>query len=134
MVAADRPVRKRTPGSDIPPLSHRKGATALPERVDCAAMLPHVDRSFERVEGKRDRVHVVKPKVVVVLGIMGCLPVAGTGVAWNTLQHLIALRRLGYDVYYVEATAVWPFNATADDCTFPVAYISNLLNRCGFEG
>lgn len=133
MVAADRPVRKRTPGSDIPPLSHRKGATALPERVDCAAMLPHVDRSFERVEGKRDRVHVVKPKVVVVLGIMGCLPVAGTGVAWNTLQHLIALRRLGYDVYYVEATAVWPFNATTDDCTFPVTYISNLLNRFGFE-
>jgi hypothetical protein len=133
MVAADRPVRKRIPGSDIPPLSHRKGATALPERVDRAAMLPHVDRSFKRVEGKRDRVHAVKPKVVVVLGIMGCLPVAGTGVAWNTLQHLIALRRLGYDVYYVEATAVWPFNATTDDCTFPVAYISNLLNRFGFE-
>jgi hypothetical protein len=133
MVAADRPVRKRIPGSDIPPLSHRKGATALHERVDRAAMLPHVDRSFKRVEGKRDRVHAVKPKVVVVLGIMGCLPVAGTGVAWNTLQHLIALRRLGYDVYYVEATAVWPFNATTDDCTFPVAYISNLLNRFGFE-
>ena len=109
MVAADRPVRKRTPGSDIPPLSHRRGATALPEAVDRAAMLPHVDRSFERVERKRDRVHAVKPKVVVVLGIMGCLPVAGTGVAWNTLQHLIALRRLGYDVYYVEATARMAF-------------------------
>jgi hypothetical protein len=134
MVAADRPVRKRTPGIDIPPLSHRRGATALPEAVDRAAMLPPVNRSFERVESKRDRVHAVKPKVVVVLGIMGCLPVAGTGVAWNTLQHLIALRRLGYDVYYVEATAVWPFNATTDDCTFPVTYISNLLNRFGFEG
>jgi hypothetical protein len=133
MVAADRPVRKRTPGSDLPPLSHRRGATALPEAVDRAAMLPPIDRSFERVERKRDRVHAVKPKVVVVLGIMGCLPVAGTGVAWNTLQHLIALRRLGYDVYYVEATAVWPFNTTTDDCTFPVTYISNLLNRFGFE-
>jgi hypothetical protein len=133
MVAADRPVRKRTPGSDLPPLSHRRGATALSEAVDRAAMLPPIDRSFERVERKRDRVHAVKPKVVVVLGIMGCLPVAGTGVAWNTLQHLIALRRLGYDVYYVEATAVWPFNATTDDCTFPVTYISNLLNRFGFE-
>jgi hypothetical protein len=133
MVAADRPVRKRTPGSDLPPLSHRRGATALSEAVDRAAMLPPIDRSFERVERKKDRVHAVKPKVVVVLGIMGCLPVAGTGVAWNTLQHLIALRRLGYDVYYVEATAVWPFNATTDDCTFPVTYISNLLNRFGFE-
>jgi hypothetical protein len=134
MVAADRPVRKRTPGTEIPPLSHRRGATILPEHLDRTAMLPHVNRSFESIERRRDRVHAVKPKVVVVLGIMGCLPVAGTGVAWNTLQHLIALRRLGYDVYYVEATAVWPFNATSDDCTFPVTYISNLLNRFGFDG
>ena len=52
------------------------------------------------------------------------MPVAGTGVAWNTIQHLVGLRRLGYDVYYVEATGVWPFNATTDDCTFPVTYIS----------
>jgi hypothetical protein len=89
---------------------------------------------FERVEKNRKRVHATKSKVVVVLGIMGCLPVAGTGVAWNTLQHLIGLRRLGYDVYYVEATGVWPFNSTSDDCTFPVSYIGTLLNRFGFEG
>jgi hypothetical protein len=76
---------------------------------------------------------VGKPKVVVVLGIMGCLPVAGTGMAWNTVQHLIGLRRLGYDVYYVEATGVWPFNATTDDCSFPVAYISTILDRFGFQ-
>jgi hypothetical protein len=77
--------------------------------------------------------YVAKPKVIVVLGIMGCLPVAGTGMAWNTIQHLIGLRRLGYDVYYVEATGVWPFNATTDDCTFPVTYISTLLGRFGFQ-
>lgn len=76
---------------------------------------------------------VTKSKVLVVLGIMGCLPVAGTGVAWNTIQHLIGLRRLGYDVYYVEATAIWPYNATADDCSFPVNYISTLLSRFGFQ-
>jgi len=76
---------------------------------------------------------VVHPKVIVVLGIMGCLPVAGTGVAWNTIQHLVGLRRLGYDVYYVEATGVWPFNAVTDDCTFPVTYISTLLSRFGFQ-
>jgi hypothetical protein len=76
---------------------------------------------------------VAKSKVIVVLGIMGCLPVAGTGVAWNTIQHLIGLRRLGYEVYYVEATAIWPYNATADDCSFPVNYISTLLSRFGFQ-
>jgi hypothetical protein len=31
MVAADRAVRKRTPHTDITPLSHRRGASALPE-------------------------------------------------------------------------------------------------------
>jgi hypothetical protein len=101
---------------------------------ESAGRLPQHSRFFKSIERKRNRVHVAKSKVVVVLGIMGCLPVAGTGVAWNTIQHLIALRRLGYDVYYVEATAVWPFNATADDCTFPVTYIGTLLNRFGFEG
>jgi len=95
--------------------------------------LPPSRERFERVEKNRKRVNTGKPKVVVVLGIMGCLPVAGTGVAWNTVQHLIALRRLGYDVYYVEATGVWPFNATSDDCTYPVSYIGTLLNRFGFQ-
>ncbi len=76
---------------------------------------------------------VGKPKVIVVLGIMGCIPVAGTGVAWNTIQHLVGLRRLGYDVYYVEATGVWPFNTIEDDCTFPVSYISTVLSRFGFQ-
>jgi hypothetical protein len=77
--------------------------------------------------------HVARPKVIVVLGIMGTMPVAGTGVAWNTIQHLVGLRRLGYEVYYVEATGVWPFNASTDDCTFPVNYISGLLSRFGFQ-
>ena len=134
MIAVDRPARKHTPCTENPPLSHRRDATALPEGVDRAAQFPQVNRSRQRVARRSDREHAVKPKILVVLGIMGCLPVGGTGVAWNTLQHLIALRRLGYDVYYVEATAVWPFNATTDDCTFPVTYISNLLNRFGFDG
>ncbi len=77
---------------------------------------------------------VTNSKVIVVLGIMGCLPVAGTGVAWNTIQHLVGLRRLGYEVYYVEATGIWPYNATTDDCSFPVTYISTLLSRFGFQG
>ncbi|HET9882016.1 MAG TPA: hypothetical protein VFS81_09685, partial [Candidatus Binatia bacterium] len=64
MVAADRPVRKRTSDTEISPLSHRRGATVLPERVDRGAMLPHVNPSLESIE-RRDRVHAVKPKVVV---------------------------------------------------------------------
>jgi hypothetical protein len=75
---------------------------------------------------------IIKPKMIVVLGIMGSVPVAG--VAWQTLHYLIGLRRLGYDAYYVEATGIWPYNAVADDCTFPVHYIRDLMDRFGFEG
>lgn len=105
---------------------------AIDRSSEIAGVPPPTGR-FQNVERKRKRLHAAESKVLVVLGIMGCLPVAGTGIAWNTLQHLIALRRLGYDVYYVEATGVWPFNATSDDCTFPVSYISTLLNRFGFQ-
>jgi hypothetical protein len=74
--------------------------------------------------------HVMKPKVIVVLGIMGAIPVAG--VAWQTIHYLIGLRRLGYDVYYIEATGVWPYNTETDDCTFPVNYIHTLMSRFDF--
>src|ERR671924_1642654 len=80
---------------------------------------------------ERHIMQVSKPKVVIVLGIMGAIPVAG--VAWQTIQYLVGLRRLGYDVYYVEATGVWPYNAATDDCSFPVTYISTLLSRFGFQ-
>jgi hypothetical protein len=38
--------------------------------------------------------------VIVVLGLMTRVPVGG--VIWQTLQYLIGLQRLGFDVYYVE--------------------------------
>jgi len=74
---------------------------------------------------------IAKPKVIVVLGIMGAIPVAG--VAWQTIHYLVGLRRLGYDVYYVETTGVWPYNAINDDCTFPVTFLDRLLSRFHFR-
>jgi hypothetical protein len=74
--------------------------------------------------------HVVKPKVIVVLGIMGAIPVAG--VAWQTIHYLVGLRRLGYDVYYIEATGVWPYSAETDDCNFPVTYLREMMSRFDF--
>lgn len=38
---------------------------------------------------------------IVVLGSMTKMPVAG--VVWQTMQYVVGFRRLGYDVYYVEA-------------------------------
>ena len=43
---------------------------------------------------------VLGQPIVVVLGLMTRVPVGG--VIWQTLQYLIGLQRLGFDVYYVE--------------------------------
>jgi hypothetical protein len=44
--------------------------------------------------------NVPRQPIVVVLGLMTRVPVGG--VIWQTLQYLIGLQRLGFDVYYVE--------------------------------
>jgi hypothetical protein len=70
---------------------------------------------------------------VVVLGIMARSPFAG--VAWQVLHYLEGLRRLGYDVYYVEDTGDWPYDAeretVTDDPTFTVGYLARQMARCG---
>ncbi|MBI4640110.1 MAG: hypothetical protein HY731_05415 [Candidatus Tectomicrobia bacterium] len=76
--------------------------------------------------------YIQKPKVIVILGIMGAIPVAG--VAWQVLHYLLGFRRLGYDVHYVEATGIWPYGASSDDCTFPVEYIGKTMKAFGLDG
>ncbi len=46
---------------------------------------------------------------VIVFGIMFWYPLAG--VTYQFLHYLIGLRRLGYDVYYVEDSGRWVYNA-----------------------
>jgi GT2 family glycosyltransferase len=45
-------------------------------------------------------------KKIVLLGMMTRIPVAG--VIWQTIHYLVGFRRLGYDIYYVEAHARTP--------------------------
>ena len=72
-------------------------------------------------------------KKIVLLGMMGKMPVAG--VVWQTLHYLIGFRRLGFDVYYVEAHAVAPtmFLVTedgADDGSARVAaFLAEVFGR-----
>lgn len=66
---------------------------------------------------------------------MGRTPVAG--VAWQVLHYLEGFKRLGYDVYYIEDTGVWPYdaekNTVTDDCSYPVKYIGRLMDWCGLS-
>lgn len=72
---------------------------------------------------------------VMVLGILGQMPFAG--VAWQVLHYLEGFRRLGCDVYYVEDTGAWPYdaerNTITDDCRYTVDYIARLMGRGGLD-
>ncbi|MFO0810210.1 MAG: glycosyltransferase [Gemmataceae bacterium] len=77
---------------------------------------------------------ILHPPKVVVLGMMTKIPVAGA--VWGTLQYLIGLRRLGYDVYYVEAHARTPsmlmVNDDDDSSALAAEFIGRHLRRFDF--
>ena len=47
-------------------------------------------------------------KRVVVLGLMGQYPLGG--MAWQVLHHVIGVKRLGYDVAYIENSGAPPYS------------------------
>jgi glycosyltransferase involved in cell wall biosynthesis len=76
------------------------------------------------------------PRKVVVLGMMAKIPVPG--VVWQTLHYLVGLRRLGFDVYYVEAHARTPtmlMEREGDDASARAAQLlDRVLRPQGFAG
>jgi GT2 family glycosyltransferase len=74
-----------------------------------------------------------RPKIVL-LGMVTKMPVAG--VTWLVAQYAIGFRRLGFDVYYVEAHARTPsmFMTHADDdaTSKAVEFLASELGRFGF--
>lgn len=71
---------------------------------------------------------------VVVLGMMTKIPVAG--VVWQVVHYLDGLRRLGYDVWYVEAHARTPSmfmeRETDDGSARAAEFLARTLARFGF--
>jgi glycosyltransferase involved in cell wall biosynthesis len=67
--------------------------------------------------------------------MMTTMPVAG--IVWLTIPYLVGLRRLGYDVYYVEAHARTPsmlMSAPEDDgAALAAGFIDRVMRRFGFE-
>ena len=73
---------------------------------------------------------------VVVFGILFWYPLAG--VTYQFLHYLVGLRRLGYDVYYVEDSARWVYNPELNDFSPDpapnVAAMAPALEAHGFAG
>ncbi len=71
---------------------------------------------------------------VVVAGILFFNPVAG--VVYQALHYLLGLRKLGFDVYYVEDTNWWSLDPAAGDFspdpTNSIEVVRPLLDKHGF--
>jgi hypothetical protein len=77
----------------------------------------------------------MKPLRLVVVGTLASSPYAG--MAWMHMQIAAGLRRLGHEVYYIEATSVWPYDPIrqmkVDDSDFAVPYLARVAEGFGFE-
>ncbi|HYE61497.1 MAG TPA: hypothetical protein VD997_05845 [Phycisphaerales bacterium] len=73
---------------------------------------------------------------IVVLGIMFFYPLAG--VTYQFLHYLLGLRRLGYDVYYLEDTLADVYDPTVGDYTPDpsrnIAAVQRVFERFGLDG
>jgi len=73
---------------------------------------------------------------IIVFGILFFYPLAG--VTYQFLHYLIALRRLGYDPYYIEDSARWVYdprlNDMSHDASGNIAAVSPVLEAHGFTG
>ncbi len=71
---------------------------------------------------------------IVILHLAMRFPFAG--VIWQLLHHLIPLRRLGYDVYYIEDHGAWVYDplkqTPVPDPAPNVHFVSEVLARFGF--
>ena len=76
-----------------------------------------------------------KPKVIV-FGILFFYPLAG--VTYQFLHYLLGLRRLGYDVYYIEDSARYVYDLKLEDFVpdpLPnIRAVAPILDQFGFEG
>jgi hypothetical protein len=68
---------------------------------------------------------------IIVTGLVGLHPVGG--VAWDYLQYVVGLARLGHDVYYHEDTWSWPYHPvekrSTNDGSYSAAYIGEFFSR-----
>ncbi len=68
---------------------------------------------------------------IIVTGLVGVYPIGG--VAWDYLQYVIGLSKLGYDVYYHEDTNIWPYHPVekqnTSDATYSVQFIDKFFKK-----
>ena len=73
---------------------------------------------------------------IVLLHFAGQMPLAG--IAWQAVHYLVALRKLGYDAWYVEDSGANPYDPRVEsvvmNCDYNIAYLRRVMERFGFGG
>jgi hypothetical protein len=73
---------------------------------------------------------------LIVLGTMASNPYAG--MAWMHMQIAAGLRLLGHDVYYFEATSIWPYDPVrgmrVSDSGYALPYLAEVAAEFGMAG
>src|SRR5438552_12559885 len=93
--------------------------------------------SFAGWIGRKAAMAPEKPRKgkIIVFGILFWYPLAG--VTYQFLHYLIALRRLGYDPYYIEDSGRWVYdpriNEFSPDASGNVDAVVPVLKAYGFE-
>ncbi|GJL55960.1 MAG: hypothetical protein NPIRA02_30920 [Nitrospirales bacterium] len=68
---------------------------------------------------------------IIVAGLAGLYPIGG--VAWDYLQYVIGLSRLGHDIYYYEDSCCWPYHpikkTRVPESTYSVEFLSRFLQQ-----
>ena len=80
--------------------------------------------------------HIATRPKVVVLGLTSKMPLAG--IVFITMQYLVGLKRLGFDVYYVEEHGKMPWQLMDDQpprdgVAVAATYIAGLMRRFGLD-
>jgi hypothetical protein len=78
---------------------------------------------------------------IIVTGLIAQHPLLG-GVAWDYLNIVLGIRRLGHDVYYLEDSGEWPYNLdggpsgndwVTHDPSPNVAYLARVMTEFGLS-
>jgi hypothetical protein len=79
---------------------------------------------------------VTKRGKVVLLHFVGQMPLAG--IAWQAVNYLVGLEKLGYEAWYVEDHGANPYDPRVSsvvmDCAYNVGYLRDAMERHGLTG
>src|SRR5437763_1054351 len=82
------------------------------------------------------RVPVSKRGKIVLLHFVGQMPLAG--IAWQAVNYLVGLEKLGYETWYVEDHGANPYDprisSVVMDCEYNLAYLRTAMERHGLAG